>query len=315
MLFCDNNLGIALASQAACPLFAKLSLELRNQIYEHVFTTDEATDKDLETAKASEHGATCYLLANVVDTLHDRELALIQKVIISCDHRNDLREWHLTARGDCMQGWIASTRFADEAKAFSLQFQSLARKKHILRLATHNTERSSGGSAERHGSADRLSSFPPVSRTPRHHYGLVFGDGVVDGRIHLEDAQRFAPQSALTLTCRRVHDEATQLHQIAYAAYWMENVFRYVYTFACALPVLTLKMIEHMTHVVQHRQYGNVHLITELSSCPGHGKYDLVYIHGTLGATSAGPGRPQVGFERRDNADWRWVRTVRSTEN
>lgn len=65
MLFCDNNLGIALASQAACPLFAKLSLELRNQIYEHVFTTDEATDKDLETAKASEHGATCYLLANV----------------------------------------------------------------------------------------------------------------------------------------------------------------------------------------------------------------------------------------------------------
>lgn len=52
MLFCDNNLGIALASQAACPLFAKLSLELRNQIYEHVFTTDEATNKDLETAKS-----------------------------------------------------------------------------------------------------------------------------------------------------------------------------------------------------------------------------------------------------------------------
>ena len=174
MLFCDDSLDIALASQAASPLFAKLSPELRNQVYEYVFTTDEATHKDLETAKSqrpwSDLLLTCqrifaesngiYRVARtaywrestfyvdrlgknmliwlsaqqVVDTLHDRELALIQKVIISCDHRNDLREWHLTARGDSMQGWIATTRFADEAKAFSLvgKRTGLYRVIHVL---------------------------------------------------------------------------------------------------------------------------------------------------------------------------------------
>lgn len=174
MLFCDDSLDIALASQAASPLFAKLSPELRNQIYEYVFTTDEATHKDLETAKSrrpwSDLLLTCqrifaesngiYRVARtaywrestfyvdrlgknmliwlsaqqVVDTLHDQELALVQKVIISCDHRNDLREWHLTARGDSMQCWIATTRFADEAKAFSLvgKRTGLYRVIHVL---------------------------------------------------------------------------------------------------------------------------------------------------------------------------------------
>lgn len=134
---------------------------------------------------------------------------------------------------------------------------------------------------------------------------LVFADGIVDDHIHLQDARTLAPQSALTLTCRRVHDEATELHQTAYTAYWARNVFRYTHPSAYALPALTTKMIKHMTHVLQHRRFGNVHLITELSSCPGHGQYDLVYIHGTLGAIFAGPRSYQVRFERRDYADWR----------
>jgi len=146
-------------------------------------------------------------------------------------------------------------------------------------------------------------------------YGYVFGDGILDDHIHLQDAQKLAPQSALTVTCRRIHDEATELHQIAYTAYWARNVFRYAYSSAYAPPAPITKMIKHMTHVVQYRRFCKGHLITELSSCPGHGQYELVYIHGPLGAMSGGPGSYQVRFERRDYADWRWVRSVRSTEN
>ena len=46
-------------------------------------------------------------------------------------------------------------------------------------------------------------------------YDLVFGTGIVDGRVQLPDGQSTVPQSALTVTCRRIKDEATALHQIA----------------------------------------------------------------------------------------------------
>lgn len=41
---------MALASQAACPLFQKLPPEVRNQIYEYAFTTNKSRHKALVTA-------------------------------------------------------------------------------------------------------------------------------------------------------------------------------------------------------------------------------------------------------------------------
>jgi hypothetical protein len=50
-----------------------------------------------------------------------------------------------------------------------------------------------------------------------------------------------------------------------------------------------------MTHVFQSR--------VELSSCHGHGSYDLVYKHGTPGDVFASPGSYQIGSRKRGYAE------------
>jgi hypothetical protein len=45
---------MTLAFQAVCLLIANLPPELRNQIYEYVFTTDKSTHRNLVTAKAEQ---------------------------------------------------------------------------------------------------------------------------------------------------------------------------------------------------------------------------------------------------------------------
>jgi hypothetical protein len=154
------ELDMACASQSACPLFAKLPPELRNNIYEYVFTTDGLTDKDLVTAKSRRPRSdliytcqrvfaeaqrifekartdywrystfyvkrerkvyyTCSIAQEVVDSLHDRELALIRKVTITTDYRTKRREWHLTTRSDSMKGWIATAPYLHPTKQLFL---------------------------------------------------------------------------------------------------------------------------------------------------------------------------------------------------
>jgi hypothetical protein len=148
------------ASQSACPLFAKLLPELRNRIYGYVFATDESTHKDLATAVskrpwsnllltcqrvfgetnriyqeariASWTLSTFYLrrmrterltwpiAPHIVNTLHDRELALIRNVTIIADCRNVYRGWRLTASEDSRRGWTATFSCSYSSRNLSL---------------------------------------------------------------------------------------------------------------------------------------------------------------------------------------------------
>ena len=155
----DRRLNMALASQATCPFFEKLPPELRNQIYEYVFTTEKSRHKALVTAtfkrpesnvlltcqrvfvEASgmfEVARTAYwkkstfyvdLLSKdmnrwpssceIVDNLHKRELKLIRKIVITSDRGNVLRKWHLTTRRGSMEGWIATDPLGEQMKELS----------------------------------------------------------------------------------------------------------------------------------------------------------------------------------------------------
>jgi hypothetical protein len=51
-------------------------------------------------------------------------------------------------------------------------------------------------------------------------YDHVFGTGIVEGHIQLDVAHTLAPQSDLTIACRRIHKETTAMHQAAFKTYW-----------------------------------------------------------------------------------------------
>ena len=61
-------------------------------------------------------------------------------------------------------------------------------------------------------------------------YHHVFDTGFIERHIDLREAQALAPACFLTLTCRRIHDEASSIYQPAYASYWANNVFEYTCT-------------------------------------------------------------------------------------
>ena len=135
-------------------------------------------------------------------------------------------------------------------------------------------------------------------------YGYVFGDGIVKSCVYLKYAYVYAPQSAMTLTCRRVHGEASAIHQGAYATFWSKNTFHFVHSFAYDQPVLTTKKIKHMMQVLQIKSLGNCLLITMFRSCPGQGQYDLVCEYSDPDPVLESLRGHRVSFERRDSGDW-----------
>jgi hypothetical protein len=146
----DNNLAAEMALQKQCPLFEKLPAEILNEIYEYAFTTDDSSPrKDLanlerpcisllltcqrafaESLPIYEAARTAFWTQNtfcinrrrqdfaegyfphhLVTRLHDREIDLMQKVVVVFDIggaqvATDRQEWHLTARSDGMRGWV-----------------------------------------------------------------------------------------------------------------------------------------------------------------------------------------------------------------
>lgn len=152
----DGGLDMALASKAAYPLLETLPPELRNQIYEYVFTSERSTRRDIYAAVRKrplsnllltcqrmfaeangiyELAQTSYWRENTfyidllgknmftrtsahrtVDNLHDRDLDLIRRIIISYDYGSRRREWRLTTREDIMKGWFATIPLANDSK-------------------------------------------------------------------------------------------------------------------------------------------------------------------------------------------------------
>jgi len=135
-------------------------------------------------------------------------------------------------------------------------------------------------------------------------YDNVFGTGIVQGRIQLPDAQVLAPQSALTVTCRRIHNEATALHQTAYATYWAKNTFQYTHLYTYDQPLLTKKQIKNTICVIQHENFGSGYKELEVRVYPGAGDMGLVLKHKTSKLVANGSVGYQIDIERRDRAWW-----------
>jgi hypothetical protein len=146
-------------------------------------------------------------------------------------------------------------------------------------------------------------SLAPELRNTIYQY--VFGTGVVEGYIQTKDSLDLAPQSDLIITCRRIHDEATSLHQAATTTYWAANVFRYTTSIDLNLPVYTAKRVKHMTRIICHYDLGPVHI--EFGCCytptPGHCGIDLVYQREISPRAPAGSMsyQPICGLDDREN--------------
>lgn len=122
-------------------------------------------------------------------------------------------------------------------------------------------------------------------------------------------------QSILTLTCRRVHNEATALHQIVFAAYWERNVFRFDASLICARPKFATRRVNHMAYVVRNRRHGNLHPTTALSSCADHVKHDLANRDWSSDPSPSSPGSCHIDLGRQDYAASRRVQTIPGVRN
>lgn len=143
-------------------------------------------------------------------------------------------------------------------------------------------------------------------------YNHVFGTGLVEGPVQVADALHLAPQSDLTVTRRRIYDEATAVHQTAYTSYWTNNVFQYSFFLAHDRPMFTTRRLKHITRVIQHRDFGSFYEDLEIRFMSGDGEWDLVYEHEAAHGTRAGVVCYQLAFQKRDDGDWRVVRYTKT---
>jgi hypothetical protein len=101
-------------------------------------------------------------------------------------------------------------------------------------------------------------------------YEHVFGTGIVKCYIQLENAHNLAPQSDLTITCRRIHEEATAIHQAAFKTYWENNTFSYSLPLARDLPALTSQCFMHRDGLLRGR--------LEIRREPGSNRWEM-FVH------------------------------------
>lgn len=110
--------------------------------------------------------------------------------------------------------------------------------------------------------------------------------------------------------CRRVHHEATALHQAAYATYWAENVFRFSLDFSHFERPLTTKHIKHMTHIVQDGSFDGEDRYLHFVARPGEGEFEMVFRElGARRRLDAGSTRYEFAYVRK-YGDWSWIETT-----
>lgn len=93
-----------------------------------------------------------------------------------------------------------------------------------------------------------LFKLPPELRD--RIYEDAFGEESHHGKVPISSAIRMAPQAALALTCRRIHQEAIGHHQALYKAFWRSNIFTVLGTIPLGQYQLTAKHIYHMTRIL-----------------------------------------------------------------
>jgi hypothetical protein len=140
-------------------------------------------------------------------------------------------------------------------------------------------------------------------------YHHVFGTGLVERHIDLHEAQALAPACFLTLTCRRIHDEASPVHQATVMTYWANNIFEYTCTDVYDQPALTTKEITHMTCIMRHQSLDDFSYETrELRSDTSHYYWDLEILRRNLEPTIDGPTTYRITTQYRNGGAWRSVR-------
>lgn len=145
-------------------------------------------------------------------------------------------------------------------------------------------------------------------------YHPVLPANLVQGRrIKVHSTQALAPKCPLTLTCRRIQEEASPMHQAISATYWAKNVFEFSCTDVYDHPVLTTRMIEHMTCVMRLRKLEDLsYEARELRSDTSHGYWDLLSQHISPHSTIDGHLSYQITAEYRYGGAWRSIRALSS---
>lgn len=158
-----------------------------------------------------------------------------------------------------------------------------------------------------------LFRLPQELRDMIYHH--VFGTGLTECPIDLRNAQALAPQCLLALTCRRIHDDASPIHQATYAKYWANNVFKFAYTDVYDQPVLTNKQIEHMTCNMRQRVLeDSSYEMRELRSDTSSGYWDLRCQQSIPRSDSTADGQTtyEMTAQYMNGGAWRSVRVFSS---
>lgn len=144
-------------------------------------------------------------------------------------------------------------------------------------------------------------------------YHLVVGTGLVGRRISLQNAQALAPNFPLTLTCRRICDEVSPIHQVTYATYWASNVFVFTFTDVFDERALSAKRIQHMTCIMRRRDLDDsTYEIRELRSDTSHGYWDLELQDNNPHSAIDGRDGYQIVAQYSKGGAWRSVRVFSS---
>lgn len=93
----------------------------------------------------------------------------------------------------------------------------------------------------------------PIFRLPRELRDIIYQhvlETETSEQVPLNGAEVAAPQLDLPLTCRRICDEAMQLHQAAYKAFWSSKTFTISDNLDFNEASITAGHIEYMAHVM-----------------------------------------------------------------
>lgn len=82
------------------------------------------------------------------------------------------------------------------------------------------------------------------------HAFEIANEGVHEEPVQLNGAELIAPQPDLALTCRRIFDEAVQVHQAAYTAFWSSKTFVISDNLAFNKARITARHMQQMTHIL-----------------------------------------------------------------
>lgn len=144
----------------------------------------------------------------------------------------------------------------------------------------------------------------PIFRLPRELRDIIYQhvlETETSEQVPLNGAEIAAPQLDLPVMCRRICDEAMQLHQAAYTAFWSSKTFTISDNLDFTEASITARHIEYMAHVMM-----------DTSSLRKWFKNEHAGIFGLVSTPGSGVWRPEC---RHDFLTWSCVELFRPDES